>query len=45
MRAVMSVTARLPPRLTRYIRLRRVRWVLDSVDWIDRVDWIDGGRC
>ena len=22
-----------------------VRWVLDSVDWIDRVDWIDGGRC
>ena len=41
----MPVTARLPPRLTRYSRLRRVRWVLDSVDWIDRVDWIDGGRC
>ena len=26
-------------------RLRRARWVLDSIDWIDRVDWIDGGRC
>jgi hypothetical protein len=45
MRAVLSVTADLPPRLTRYNRLRRARLVLDSVDWIDRVDWIDGGRC
>jgi len=45
MRAVLPVTADLPPRLMRYNRLRRARWVLDSVDWNDCVDWIDSGRC
>ena len=38
------VFCNLPPRLTRYGRLRQERWVLDRVDWTVRVDWIYGGR-